>query len=75
VVDDIGMAGDTKIGANGVKGVFFQVEFKVYTKDQIDQEKIPLGLSVIRNDQIEKPFLRQVFRVHNPYPAVKYGQK
>ena len=75
MVDDIGMAGDTKIGANGVKGVFFQVEFKVYTKDQIDQEKIPLGLSVIRNDQIEKPFLRQVFRVHNPYPAVKYGQK
>lgn len=75
VVDDIGMAGDTKIGVNGVKGVFFQVEFKVYTRDQIADKKTPLDLSLVKPDQINKPFLRQVFRVHNPYPAIKYGAK
>lgn len=74
-VYDIGMEGDTKIGAHGVKGVFFQVEFKVYTKDQIAEKKTPLDLSLVKEDQKDKPFLRQVFRVHNPYPAVKYGEK
>ena len=63
------------LGADGVKGVFFQVEFKVYLKEQIDQEKTPLLLSVVKEDDREKPFLRQVFRVHNPYPALKYGEK
>jgi len=74
MVTDIGMSGDTKIG-NGVKGVFFQVEFKVYTRDQILEPRTPLDLSKVKDDQSTKPFLRQVFRVHNPYPAMKYGEK
>ena len=75
MVTDIGQSGDTKIGDKGVKGVFFQVEFKVYLKDQIESEKTPLALSIVKKDDREKPFLRQVFRVHNPYPALKYGEK
>lgn len=74
-VNDIGMTGDTKIGKKGTKGVFFQVEFKVYQKDQIATENVPLDLSIVKDDQKEKPILRQVFRVHNPYPATKYGKK
>jgi prepilin-type N-terminal cleavage/methylation domain-containing protein len=74
-VHDIGISGDTKIGKKGTKGVFFQVEFKVYQKDQIETENVPMDLSIVKEEQIEKPILRQVFRVHNPYPATKYGKK
>ena len=74
-VTDIGMKGDSKIGRRGVRGVFFQVEFKVYTRDQIAERKTPLDLSIVKEDDKDNPFLRQVFRVHNPYPSVKYGKK
>ena len=74
-VTDIGREGDTKIGYRGVKGVFFQVEFRVYTRDQIAEKKTPLDLSVVKQDEKDRPFLRQVFRVHNPYPAIKYGSE
>jgi len=74
-VFDIGISGDTKIGKRGTKGVFFQVEFKVYQKDQIETENVPLDLSIVKEEQKDKPILRQVFRVHNPYPATKYGKK
>ena len=74
-VDDIGMRGDTKIGKNGVKGVFFQVEFKVYTREQIKEARTPLETSTVKDDEKDKPALRQVFRVHNPYPAIRYGKK
>jgi len=74
-VTDIGISGDTKIGKTGTKGVFFQVEFKVYQKDQIETENVPLDFSIVKESEMNKPILRQVFRVHNPYPATKYGQK
>ena len=74
-VSDIGMKGDTKIGKRGVKGVFFQVEFKVFTRDQIEEKKTPLDLSIVKKTETANPFLRQVFRLHNPYPARKYGKK
>lgn len=74
-VDDIGVKGDTKIGKKGVKGVFFQVEFKVYTREQISEAKTPLEKSKVKDNEKERPTLRQVFRVHNPYPAIKYGNK
>ncbi len=74
-VSDIGMRGDTKIGKKGVKGVFFQVEFKVFTRDQIEEKKTPLDLSIVKSSETDTPFLRQVFRLHNPYPARKYGKK
>ncbi len=74
-VTDIGKRGPTKIGKKGVKGVFFQVEFKVYTRDQIAEKKTPLDLSIVKEKEKNMPFLRQVFRVHNPYPSIKYGKK
>jgi len=73
-VHDIGREGDTKIGEKGVKGVFYQIEMNVYDRSQMEEEKEPLEFSIVKPDQINKPILRQIFRVHNPYPAVKYGQ-
>lgn len=73
-VHDIGRDGDTKIGEKGVKGVFFQIEMNVYERSQIKEENEPLDYSVVKEDQINKPILRQIFRVHNPYPAKKYGK-
>lgn len=73
-VHDIGREGDTKIGEKGVKGVFFQIEMNVYDRSQIQEEKEPLDYSIVKEDQLNKPILRQIFRVHNPYPALKYGQ-
>ena len=74
-VIDVGTAGPMKIGRMGVKGVLFQVEFKVYTKEQIAEKKTPLDLSLVKKEEMERPSLRQVFLVHNPYPALKYGKK
>ncbi len=74
-VDDIGKRGDSKIGKRGVKGVFFQVEFKVYTRSQIAEKRTPLDLSIVKETEKNLPFMRQVFRVHNPYPSIKYGKK
>lgn len=74
-VTDIGAQGDSRIGPRGVRGVFFQIEFKVYSADQIEDRRTPLDLSVVREDQIEMPIMRQVFRVHNPYPATAHGRR
>ena len=74
-VTDIGKSGASKIGKRGVKGVFFQVEFKVFIRDQIAEKKTPLDLSIVKEKEKDTPFLRQVFRVHNPYPSIKYAKK
>ncbi|MBO7448681.1 type II secretion system protein [bacterium] len=73
-VHDIGREGDTKIGEKGVKGVFFQIEMNVYDRSQIQEELVPLDHSRVKEDQVNKPILRQIFRVHNPYPAITYGK-
>ena len=31
--------------------------------------------SIVKEKEKNLPFLRQVFRVHNPYPSIKYGKK
>lgn len=73
-VHDIGREGDTKIGEKGVKGVFFQIEMNVYDRSQIKEDMVPLEHSIVKEDQVNKPILRQIFRVHNPYPAINYGK-